>query len=136
MNLQPHWWQETTIYQIYPRSFMDSNGDGIGDLPGIISRLDYIQDLGFESIWLSPFFSSPQQDFGYDVSDYYAVAPEYGSLADVEELINAVHSRGMRVLFDLVMNHTSAEHPWFRESRSSRSNPKRNWYIWRDGRGR
>jgi glycosidase len=136
LTVQLHWWQETTIYQIYPRSFMDSNGDGIGDLRGIISRLDYIRDLGFESIWLSPFFASPQQDFGYDVSDYFAVAPEYGSLADVEDLINEVHSRGMRILFDLVMNHTSVEHPWFRESRSSRNNPKRDWYIWRDGKGK
>jgi glycosidase len=136
LTVQSHWWQETTIYQIYPRSFMDSNGDGIGDLRGIISKLDYIQDLGFESIWLSPFFASPQGDFGYDVSDYYAVAPEYGSLADVEDLIDEVHSRGMRILFDLVLNHTSVEHPWFRESRSSRNNPKRDWYIWRDGRGK
>ena len=130
------WWQKTTIYQIYPRSFMDSNGDGIGDLRGIVSKLDYIQDLGFESIWLSPFFLSPQQDFGYDVSDYYTVAPEYGDLADVEDLIEEVHRRGMRILFDLVMNHTSVEHAWFRESRASRDNPKRDWYIWRDGKGR
>jgi alpha-glucosidase len=130
------WWQKTTIYQIYPRSFMDSNGDGIGDLRGIISKLDYIQDLGFETIWLSPFFLSPQQDFGYDVSDYYTIAPEFGDLADVEDLIGEVHRRGMRILFDLVMNHTSVEHSWFRESRASQSNPKRDWYIWRDGKGR
>jgi oligo-1,6-glucosidase/alpha-glucosidase len=129
------WWQKTTIYQIYPRSFADSNNDGIGDLQGIISKLDYIQDLGFETIWLSPFFSSPQQDFGYDISDYKDVAPEYGTLADVENLITEVHTRGMRVLFDLVLNHTSIQHPWFLESRSIRDNPKRNWYIWRDGRG-
>jgi alpha-glucosidase len=130
------WWQKTTVYQIYPRSFMDSDRDGIGDLRGIISKLDYIKDLGFETIWLSPFFSSPQQDFGYDVSDYYAIAPEYGTLADAEDLIGEIHARGMRVLFDMVMNHTSAEHPWFRESRTNRSNPKRDWYIWRDGKGR
>lgn len=115
---------------------MDSNDDGIGDLRGIISKLDYIQDLGFETIWLSPFFSSPQQDWGYDVSDYYDVAPEYGSLDDIQALIDGVHTRGMRLLFDLVMNHTSCEHPWFRESRQSRDNPKRDWYIWRDGRGK
>jgi len=135
----PHpqpWWQRTTLYQIYPRSFMDSNGDGIGDLRGIIAKLDYIKDLGFETIWLSPFFSSPQQDWGYDVSDYFTIAPEYGDLADAEALINEVHQRGMRILFDLVMNHTSIQHPWFQESRSSRDNPKRDWYIWQDGRGK
>ena len=129
------WWQTTTIYQVYPRSFKDTNNDGIGDIRGIISKLDYIEDLGFETLWISPFFSSPQSDWGYDVSDYYTIAPEYGALADVEELISAVHQRGMRILFDLVMNHTSEEHPWFQESRSSRDNPKRDWYIWRSGRG-
>jgi glycosidase len=136
MTSQLPWWAKTTIYQIYPRSYQDSNGDGIGDLQGIISRLDYIQDLGFETIWLSPFFSSPQSDFGYDVSDYYGIAPEYGTLADAEELIGEIHKRGMRVLFDLVMNHTSIEHPWFQESRSSRDSPRRDWYIWRDGKGK
>ncbi len=129
------WWQTTTIYQIYPRSFADANNDGIGDLRGIISKLDYIQDLGFETLWFSPFFCSPQQDFGYDVSNYCDIAPEYGTLADAEELIQEVHVRGMRVLFDLVLNHTSIQHRWFLESRSSRTNPKRDWYIWRDGHG-
>ena len=133
-NSNPWWW-ETTIYQIYPRSYMDSNGDGIGDLQGIISRLDYIQDLGFETVWLSPFFSSPQRDWGYDISNYLDVAPEFGSLADVEQLIKEVHQRGMRILFDLVLNHTSDQHPWFQASRSSRDDPYRDWYIWRDGRG-
>jgi alpha-glucosidase len=136
MTAKRHWWQSTTIYQIYPRSFADSDDDGIGDLRGIISRLDYIQDLGFETIWVSPFFRSPQQDWGYDVSDYYTVAPEYGDTADVDELIDAVHRREMRILFDLVMNHTSIQHPWFQESRSSRDNPKRDWYIWKDGHGK
>ena len=136
MIAQRPWWQTTTIYQIYPRSFVDSNDDGIGDLRGIISRLDYIQDLGFETIWTSPFFSSPQADWGYDISDYYAIAPEYGDLSDAEALIQAVHDRGMRILFDMVMNHTSDQHAWFRESRSSRDNPRRDWYIWRDGRGK
>jgi len=130
------WWQTTTIYQIYPRSFADANNDGIGDLRGVISRLNYIQDLGFETIWISPFFCSPQQDFGYDISNYLDIAPEYGTLADADEMIREIHARGMRVLFDLVLNHTSIEHPWFRESRSSRNNPKRDWYIWRDGRGK
>jgi oligo-1,6-glucosidase/alpha-glucosidase len=135
LNSQRPWWHKTTIYQVYPRSYVDSNGDGIGDLQGILSRLDYIKDLGFETIWISPFFSSPQGDFGYDVSDYTSIAPEYGSLAETEELISEVHARGMRILFDLVLNHTSIQHPWFQESRSSRDNPKKDWYIWRDGRG-
>jgi alpha-glucosidase len=135
MNPKQYWWQKTTIYQIYPRSFADSDDDGIGDLRGIISKLDYIQDLGFETIWVSPFFRSPQQDWGYDVSDHYSVAPEYGDAADADELIKAVHQRGMRILFDLVMNHTSIQHPWFQESRSSRDNPKRDWYIWKEGDG-
>jgi alpha-glucosidase len=132
MHPTPPWWQTTSIYQIYPRSFFDSNNDGIGDLGGIISKLDYIKDLGFETIWISPFFCSPQQDFGYDVSDYMGIDPDYGTLKDVELLIQEVHDRGMRVLFDLVLNHTSSQHPWFQESRSSRDNPKRDWYIWRD----
>jgi oligo-1,6-glucosidase/alpha-glucosidase len=130
------WWQTTTIYQIYPRSFSDSNNDGIGDLQGIISKLDYLRDMGFETIWFSPFFKSPQKDFGYDISDYVDIAPEYGTLADVEELIAAVHARGLRILLDLVLNHTSDEHPWFLESRSSRDNPKRDWYIWKSGQGK
>jgi oligo-1,6-glucosidase/alpha-glucosidase len=130
-----HWCQKTSIYQIYPRSFKDSNGDGIGDLKGIISKLDYIRDLGFETIWLSPFFQSPQGDWGYDVSDYLNISPEYGQLSDVERLINEVHRRDMHILFDFVLNHTSDQHPWFLESRSSRHNPKRDWYIWRDGHG-
>jgi oligo-1,6-glucosidase/alpha-glucosidase len=136
MTPQLPWWAKTTVYQIYPRSYQDTNQDGIGDLQGIISRLDYIQDLGFETIWISPFFASPQEDFGYDVSDYYSIAPEFGTLADTEDLINEVHRRDMRILFDLIMNHTSIQHPWFQESRSSRDNPKSDWYIWRDGKGR
>jgi len=135
MDTDHNWWQRTTIYQIYPRSFQDSNGDGIGDLRGIIQHIDYIRELGFETIWFSPFFSSPQADFGYDVSDYYGVAAEYGTLADVDELVQAIHQRGMRVVFDLVLNHTSIEHPWFVDSRASREAAKRNWYIWRAGRG-
>jgi len=130
------WWRYTTIYQIYPRSFYDSSGNGIGDLAGIISKLDYIKDLGFETIWFSPFFNSPQEDFGYDVSDYYQVAPEYGTQADIFKLIYEVHNRDMKIVFDLVLNHTSDQHPWFIESRSSLENPRRDWYIWRDGRGK
>ena len=130
------WWQSTTIYQVYPRSYQDSNGDGIGDLPGIISRLDHIQDLGVETVWVSPFFASPQLDFGYDVTDYEDVAQEYGTLEDAQRLIDECHARGMRVMFDLVLNHTSDQHPWFQRSRSSRTNPKADWYIWADGRGK
>lgn len=131
MNRLP-WYHKTTIYQIYPRSFYDSNDDGIGDLPGILQKLDYIQSLGFETIWISPFFASPQADFGYDISNYTDVAPEYGTLQDALALIEAVHQRRMRIVFDMVMNHTSIEHPWFQESKSSRDNPRADWYIWRD----
>ena len=128
------WWKRTTTYQIYPRSFFDGNGDGIGDLRGVLAKLDYVQSLGVETLWLSPFFESPQADFGYDVSDHYAIAPEYGTLADCRTLIREVHARGMKIVFDMVLNHTSEHHPWFVESRSSLSNPKRDYYIWRDGR--
>ena len=131
MNSLP-WYHKTTIYQIYPRSFYDSNGDGIGDIPGIIQKLDYIRDLGFETLWISPFFSSPQADFGYDISNYTDIAPEYGTMDDALALIEQVHTRRMKIVFDMVMNHTSIEHPWFKESKSSRDNPKADWYIWRD----
>lgn len=126
------WYHKTSIYQIYPRSFYDTNSDGIGDLQGILQKLDYIHALGFETIWISPFFSSPQADTGYDISNYTDIAPEYGTMDDALQLIEEVHKRGMKVVFDMVMNHTSMEHPWFRESRSSKDNPKAEWYIWRD----
>jgi alpha-glucosidase len=129
------WWQKAVFYQIYPRSFADANGDGIGDLPGIISKLDYLQDLGVDAIWLSPHYPSPLWDCGYDVADYYGVAPEYGTQDDFKRLLDGLHQREMRLIIDLVLNHTSDQHPWFIESRSSRDNPKRDWYIWRDGRG-
>lgn len=128
------WWQSTSIYQIYPRSFADSNGDGIGDVGGIIDRLDYLAALGVGAIWLSPFFRSPQRDVGYDVSDYRDVAPEYGTIDDAQRLIDEAHGRGLKVLFDLVLNHTSDQHPWFVESRSSRDNAKADWYVWADPR--
>jgi len=131
-----NWWKNTTIYQVYPRSYYDSSGNGIGDLAGIISNLDYIKDIGFETIWFSPFFDSPQADFGYDVSDYYQAAPEYGTQDDIYKLIEEVHKRDMKVVFDLVLNHTSDQHSWFLESRGSLDNPKRDWYIWRDGKGK
>ena len=130
----PRWWQTAVIYQIYPRSFQDSNGDGVGDLPGIIERLNYLRDLGIDAIWLSPIFPSPMADFGYDISDYTDVDRLFGTLADFDTLLEAARALGIRVLLDLVPNHTSDRHPWFLESRSSRSNRKRNWYIWRDGK--
>ena len=129
------WWKSTTVYQIYPRSFYDTDGDGLGDLNGIIQKLDYIKALGFESIWISPFFASPQRDFGYDISDYTAIAPEYGDMETCMRLIEEVHARDMRIVFDLVMNHTSDEHDWFKESSSNRDNPKADWYVWKDGKG-
>ena len=128
------WWQEAVFYQIYPRSFADINGDGAGDFQGIISRLEYLQDLGIDAIWLSPHYPSPQLDCGYDIANYTAVNPEYGTLEDFKHFLDGAHRRSMRVILDLVLNHTSDQHPWFIESRSSRNNPKRNWYVWRDGR--
>jgi len=130
------WWKETTIYQIYPRSYKDSDGDGIGDLQGIISKLDYIKNLGFETIWISPFYQSPQGDFGYDISNYRHADNDYGTDADIDLLIQAVHKRGMKIVFDLVLNHTSIEHQWFKESRSSKTGPKSDWYVWQDGNGK
>jgi alpha-glucosidase len=125
------WWQRGIIYQIYPRSFMDSNGDGTGDLPGTLSRLDYLAWLGVDAIWISPIFPSPMADFGYDVADYTDVDPLFGTLEDLDRLVEAAHQRGIRVLLDYVPNHTSDKHPWFVESRASRHNPRRDWYIWR-----
>src|SRR2546422_6029738 len=128
------WWQTGVIYQIYPRSFQDSNGDGVGDLPGIITRLDYLQWLGVAAIWISPIYPSPMADFGYDVSNYTEIHPLLGTLKDFDRLIAEAHRRGLRVLLDYVPNHTSDQHPWFVESRLSRDNPKREWYIWRGGK--
>lgn len=128
------WWKRTTVYQVYPRSFSDSNADGIGDLPGVIDRLDYLRWLGVETIWLSPFYGSPQTDFGYDISDHFAIAPEYGDLEDCRRLTDEVHARGMKIVLDMVLNHTSIEHPWFKESRSARTSERRDFYLWRDGR--
>ena len=125
------WWQSAVVYQIYPRSFADSNGDGIGDLPGIASKLDYLAELGIDVLWLSPIYPSPQDDNGYDISDYQDIDPVFGTLADFDALLAAVHTREMKLVMDLVVNHTSDEHPWFVESRSSRDNPKRDWYWWR-----
>jgi oligo-1,6-glucosidase len=128
----PHWWHNAVVYQIYPRSFNDSNGDGIGDIPGIIEKLDYIKKLGTSVIWLSPVYKSPMDDNGYDISDYREIAPEFGTMADMERLIAEAGQRGIKIVMDLVVNHTSDEHPWFIESKSSKDNPKRDWYIWKD----
>lgn len=126
------WWKSAVIYQVYPRSFADANGDGMGDLPGLTARLDHLQHLGVDALWLSPVFRSPMCDAGYDICDYTDVDPLFGTLADLDELIAQAHERGLKVLLDFVPNHTSDQHPWFIESRSSRDNPKRDWYIWRD----
>jgi alpha-glucosidase len=129
------WWKHAVIYEIYPRSFQDSNGDGVGDINGITSRLDYLHDLGVGAIWITPMYPSPLVDFGYDVADYTALDPLYGTLADFDHLMADAKKRNIRVIMDLVPNHTSDQHAWFKESRSSRTNPKRDWYIWRDGKG-
>jgi oligo-1,6-glucosidase len=128
------WWKSAVVYQVYPRSFADSDGDGVGDLRGLISKLDYLQRLGVDVVWVSPFYRSPMDDNGYDISDYQDVDPLFGSLADADELIAGLHERGMRLVIDVVVNHTSDEHPWFVESRSSTDNPKRDWYWWHPAR--
>lgn len=128
------WWKEAVVYQVYPRSFMDSNGDGIGDLNGILLKLDYLQELGVDVIWLSPIYESPNDDNGYDISDYQAIMKEFGSIDDFERLVSAIHDREMKIMMDLVVNHTSDEHPWFKASRSSIDDPKRDYYIWRPGK--
>lgn len=129
------WWRDGIIYQIYPRSFQDSNNDGLGDLPGIISRLDYLADLGIDAIWLSPIYPSPDRDFGYDVSDYLGIDPRFGNMQDFDTLLKEAHKRNIHIILDLVLNHTSDQHPWFKQSRSSKENPFRNWYIWHPGKG-
>jgi oligo-1,6-glucosidase len=132
--MKRRWWKECVVYQIYPRSFFDSNGDGIGDLRGIIAKLDYLKSLGADVVWLSPVYESPGDDGGYDISDYCRIAAEFGTLADWQEMLREMHARGIRLLMDLVANHTSDEHPWFVKSRKSRDNPYRDFYIWRPGR--
>jgi alpha-glucosidase len=128
------WWRNGIFYQIYPRSFQDSNGDGVGDIKGIIERLPYVSALGVDAIWLSPIFPSPMADFGYDISDYVGIDPLFGTKADFDALVSAAHAADLKIIVDLVPNHTSDQHPWFIESRSSRDNPKRDWYLWRDPR--
>jgi alpha-glucosidase len=128
------WWRRGIFYQVYPRSFQDSNADGVGDIRGIIERLPYLESLGIDAVWLSPIFPSPMADFGYDISDYTGIDPLFGTMEDFDALIEAAHGRGLKLILDLVPNHTSDRHPWFAESRASRDNPKRDWYIWRDGK--
>lgn len=134
MSVSKKWWKEEVIYQIYPRSFKDDNGDGIGDLKGIISKLDYLKDLGVDIIWICPIYMSPNDDNGYDISDYYDIHPEFGTMSDFDELLNGLHDRGMRLIMDLVLNHSSDEHKWFEESRKSKDNPYRDYYYWRPGK--
>ena len=131
--MQKTWWKESVVYQIYPRSFNDSNGDGIGDPRGIIQKLDYLKKLGVDVVWLSPVYRSPNDDNGYDISDYRDIMPEFGTLSDWEEMLDGMHQRGIRLVMDLVVNHTSDEHPWFIEARKSKDNPYRDYYIWRAG---
>src|ERR1041385_5430848 len=126
------WWKSAVLYQIYPRSFQDSNGDGVGDLPGIRARLPHLTELGVDALWLSPIFPSPMADFGYEIAAYTGIDPIFGTLNDFDALLTAAHRLDLKVILDLVPNHTADRHPWFIESRSSRNNPKRDWYIWRD----
>jgi alpha-glucosidase len=133
LNLSPAaWWQYGILYEVYPRSFQDTNGDGIGDLQGILKRLDYLAELGIKAVWIAPFYPSPMADFGYDIADYCNVDPRFGNLSDFDQLLQAIHQRGLKLILDFVPNHTSDQHPWFLESRSSLTNPKRDWYLWRD----
>lgn len=131
--LNAPWWKTGVIYQVYPRSFMDANNDGIGDLQGIIGKLDYLQWLGIRALWISPIYPSPMADFGYDIADYTAIDAQFGTMADFDQLLQEAHRRELKVILDLVPNHTSDRHPWFIESRSSKNSPKRDWYIWHDG---
>src|SRR5512134_1735001 len=131
-NPSPDWWRSSVIYQVYPRSFADSDGDGIGDLRGITTKLEHIARLGADAVWLSPFFKSPMKDFGYDISDYCDVDPMFGTLADFKALLARAHALGLRVMIDQVLSHCSDQHPWFIESRASRDNPKADWFVWAD----
>ena len=132
--MQKKWWKESVVYQIYPRSFMDSNGDGIGDLNGITNKLDYLADLGIDVIWLSPVYQSPNDDNGYDISDYRAIMTEFGTMEDFDRMLGRAHELGIKIMMDLVVNHTSDEHEWFVESRKSVDNPYRDYYFWRKGK--
>lgn len=132
--MEKKWWKESIVYQIYPRSFKDSNGDGIGDLNGITEKMEYLEKLGVNVVWLSPVYQSPNDDNGYDISDYRAIMTEFGTMEDFDRMLAAAHEHGIKIVMDLVVNHTSDEHPWFIESRKSKDNPYRDYYIWRDGK--
>ena len=134
--MKTRWYKDAVVYQIYPRSFCDSNGDGIGDLRGIISKLDYIKNLGVNAVWLSPIYKSPNDDNGYDISNYRDIMDEFGTMADFDEMLAGMHERGIKLIMDLVANHTSDEHEWFVKSRESKESPYRDYYIWRKGRGK
>ena len=134
--MQNKWYKEAVFYQIYPRSFKDGNGDGIGDIAGIISKVDYLASLGIDAIWFSPLYASPNADFGYDISDYKAINPEYGTMEQFDEMVRLLHDRNIRVVMDLVINHTSDKHKWFVEARKSKDNPYRDYYYWADGKGK
>ena len=126
------WWRDGVIYQIYPRSFNDTNGNGLGDLAGITARLDYLAELGVDALWLSPFYPTPDADFGYDISDHVDVDPRFGALDNFDKLVEESHKKGIRIILDLVLNHVSDQHPWFQESRGDDSNPKHDWFLWQD----
>ena len=134
--MEKRWWKESIVYQIYPRSFKDSNGDGIGDLNGITEKMGYLKELGINVLWLSPVYKSPNDDNGYDISDYQAIMDEFGTMEDFDRMLAAAHENGIKLVMDLVVNHTSDEHPWFVESRKSLDNPYRDYYIWRPGKDR
>ncbi len=129
-HIDRKWWKEAIVYQIYPRSFKDTDGDGVGDLRGIIEKLDYIKSLGIDAVWLNPIYASPNADNGYDISDYEAIMEEFGTMADFDEMLEGFHNRGIKLVMDLVVNHSSDEHEWFRQSKSSRDNPYRDYYHW------
>ncbi|RQD71387.1 MAG: glucohydrolase, partial [Halanaerobium sp. MSAO_Bac5] len=132
--MEKQWWKEAVVYQIYPRSFNDSNGDGIGDLRGIIEKIDYLEQLGVDAVWLNPIYKSPNDDNGYDISDYRAIMDEFGTMEDLEELMSLLKARDMKIIMDLVINHTSDEHYWFKESAKSKDNPYSDYYVWKDGK--
>jgi alpha-glucosidase len=134
LSADQEWWKQGIVYQIYPRSFQDTDGNGVGDLNGIRTRLDYLTWLGVDAIWISPVYPSPMTDFGYDISNYCAIDPLFGTMEDFDRLVADIHAGGLKIILDYVPNHTSDQHPWFKESRSSRDNPKRDWYIWHDGK--
>ena len=135
MEIKKHWYKEMVVYQIWPRSFCDGNGDGIGDLTGVLSKLDYLQDLGVNAIWFSPLYCSPNADYGYDIADYRNISPDYGTLQQFKQVVDEAHKRGIRIIMDLVINHTSDEHEWFKKGAADKNSPYHDYYFWRKGKG-